>query len=119
MAPTPPGDGTVNILVVAGNRIFADVLAMRQREEPQVGAVAVAGSAQEARAAALAIRPAVLLIEGDGRDDSRLQLIAELPEPDVWPVVLMLSRMSAWRVRNHASRSASKRGTSSTGIGSR
>jgi DNA-binding NarL/FixJ family response regulator len=91
MARTPPGDGTVNVLVVAGNRIFADVLAMRLREEPQVGAVAVAGSVQEARAAALAIRPAVLLIEGDGRDDSRLQLIAELPEPAVWPVVLMLS----------------------------
>ena len=91
MAPSPPGDGTVNILVVAGNRIFADVLAMRLREEPQVGAVEVAGSVQEARAAAVAIRPAVLLIEGDGRDDSRLQLIAELPEPAVWPVVLMLS----------------------------
>jgi DNA-binding NarL/FixJ family response regulator len=91
MARTPPRDGTVNILVVAGNRIFADVLAIRLREEPQVGAVAVAGSVQEARAVALAIRPAVLLIEGDERDDWPLQLIAELPEPAVQPAVLMLS----------------------------
>ena len=91
MARTPPGDGTVDILVVAGNRIFADVLAMRLREEPQVGTVAVAGSVQEARAVALAIRPAVLLIDGDGRDDSPLQLVAELPERDLRPAVLVLS----------------------------
>lgn len=91
MTPSQPGDGTVSILVVAGNRIFADVLAMRLREEPQVGTVAVAGSVQEARAAVLATRPAVLLIESDGRDDSLLQLIAELPEPAAWQVVLMLS----------------------------
>jgi DNA-binding NarL/FixJ family response regulator len=91
MARTPPRDGTVNILVIAGNRIFADVLAIRLREEPQVGAVAVAGSAQEARAVALAIRPAVLLIEGYGLDDWPLQLIDELPEPAARPAVLMLS----------------------------
>ncbi len=91
MARTPPGDGTVNILVIAGNRIFADVLALRLREEPQVGAVAVTGSVQEAREVALAIRPEVLLIEGDGRDYSPLQLIAELPGPAVRPAVLMLS----------------------------
>jgi DNA-binding NarL/FixJ family response regulator len=91
MASSPPGDGTVSILVVAGNRIFADVLAMRLREEPEVGAVTLAGSVQEARAAALATRPAVLLIEGDGRDDSHLQLIAELAEPAAWPAILMLS----------------------------
>ncbi len=91
MARTPPRDGTVDILVVAGDRIFADVLAMRLREEPQAGAVAVAESAQEARAAALAIRPAVVLLEGDGRDDSALQLIAELPESAVQPAVLVLS----------------------------
>jgi DNA-binding NarL/FixJ family response regulator len=91
MARTPPRDGTVNILVIAGNRIFADVLAARLREEPQVGVVSVAGSVEEARAVALAIRPAVLLIEGDGSDDSPLELIAELPEPAVRPAVLMLS----------------------------
>ncbi len=91
MARTPPRDGTVDILVVAGDRIFADVLAMRLREEPQAGAVAVAESAQEARAAALAIRPAVVLLEGDGRDDSALQLIGELPESAVQPAVLVLS----------------------------
>ena len=91
MARTPPRDGTVDILVVAGDRIFADVLAMRLREEPQAGAVAVAESVQEARAAALAIRPAVVLLEGDGRDDSALQLIGELPESAVQPAVLVLS----------------------------
>ena len=91
MARTPPRDGTVDILVVAGDRIFADVLAMRLREESQAGAVAVAESVQEARAAALAIRPAVVLLEGDGRDDSALQLIGELPESAVQPAVLVLS----------------------------
>jgi DNA-binding NarL/FixJ family response regulator len=91
MAPTPPRDGALNILVVAENRIFADVLAMRLREEPQTGAVAVAESVEEARAVARAIRPAVLLIEGDGRDDSPQELIAELLGSAVQPAVLMLS----------------------------
>jgi DNA-binding NarL/FixJ family response regulator len=91
MAPTLPGDGAVNILVVAENQILADVLAMRLREQPQVGVVGVARSVEDARAVALEIRPAVMLIDGDGRDDSPQQLIAELPETAVRPAVLMLS----------------------------
>jgi DNA-binding NarL/FixJ family response regulator len=82
----------LTILILDDNRVFADVLAMRLREEPEVRRVTVAGTVPEA-VERLTERPADLLLvdhETSGGDLTP-QLMGELTRLENRPAVLVLS----------------------------
>lgn len=87
-----PGPATT-ILLVDENRILADVLAMRLREEPSVGATAVAGSVAEAMSVLPGLRPDLLLVEYGGRGELALRLMAELRGSGSSASVVVLSEL--------------------------
>ena len=79
------------VLLVDENRIFADVLAMRLREEPSVRAAAVAGSVQEAMPILPVLRPDLVLVEYGARGDLALRLLTALAGSASSPSVVVLS----------------------------
>lgn len=87
------------ILLVDENRIFAEVLALRLSEEPQVGSVTVAGSVAEARPILSDFPADLILVDSGTSDDLIRQLMAELPSlTDARPAVVVLSGLSDTRV---------------------
>ena len=79
------------ILLVDENRIFADVLAMRLREEPSVRAATVAGSVPEATSVLSALQPDIIMVEYGVRGDLALRLMAELAVAGSRASVIVLS----------------------------
>ena len=63
MVHSQAADDKITILLVDENRIFADVIAMRLREQAQVDVVAVAGSVAEARKLLVDLRVDLLLVD--------------------------------------------------------
>jgi DNA-binding NarL/FixJ family response regulator len=92
-----PDRAPLGILLVDENRIFADVLAMRLREEPQVEAVAVAGSATDAVAILEEFRPDVIIVDYGVRGDPARRLLAELSAYSGNHPVLVLSTLQDTR----------------------
>lgn len=85
------------ILLLDENRIFADVLAMRLREEPQVGDVSVVCSVPEATAILSDLRTDLLLVDYGIGGDLILQLMDELSGLATRPSVLVLSAVQDTR----------------------
>ena len=88
----------LTILLLDDNRVFADVLAMRLREEPEVKSVSVAGSVPEA-IARLAESPTDLLLldHRTSGGDLTLEIMGELTGLENRPAVLVLSGQSDHR----------------------
>ena len=95
-----PDRAPLAILLVDENRIFADVLAMRLKEEPQVEAVAVAASATDAVAILEEFRPDVLIVDYGVRGDPARRLMAELSTYSGNHPVLVLSTLQDTLVVN-------------------
>lgn len=72
------GDRSLGILLVDENRIFADVLAMRLREEPHVRHAVVAGSVSEALTTLGDQATDLVLVDYGPRGDPCLTLMTEL-----------------------------------------
>ena len=88
----------LTLVLLDDNRVFADVLAMRLLEEPQVKAVAVAGTVPEA-VSALTERPADLLLidHRTSGGELTLDIMSELSGLERRPAVLVLSDQSDHR----------------------
>lgn len=89
--------GEIEILLVDENRIFADVLALRLSEEPQVVSVTVAGSVDEAKAVMAETHADVLLVDYRTWGEGTFQLTSEQTRPEGGPAVIVLSGMSDTR----------------------
>ena len=98
MTVESPGPLGLTILLLGDNRVFADVLAMRLREEPQVTRATVAGTVPEA-IASLGEWPTDLLIVDHraSRRELAPELMGELPRLEHRPAVLVLSGQSDHR----------------------
>lgn len=79
------------MLLVDENRIFADVLAMRLREEPSVRSVVVASAVPEGIAALADLHPELVLVEYGSRGDLALRFMAELATAGSAASVVVLS----------------------------
>ena len=89
--------GEIEILLVDENRVFADVLAVRLRQEPQVLRVTVAGSVDEARAVMAERQADLLLVDSRTWGDGTAQLTGETATAEDAPAVIVLSGMSDTR----------------------
>lgn len=88
----------LTILLLDDNRVFADVLAMRLREEPEVKTVTVAGTAPEAVARLTDCPTDLLLIDHRASGgDLTLEIMSELSGLETRPAVLVLSGESDHR----------------------
>lgn len=81
----------IEILLVDENRIFADVLAIRLREEPEVARVTVAGSLVEAQALLAERMAHLVLVDHRTSAGETFQLTAVHPRTDGGPAVVVLS----------------------------
>ncbi len=84
----------IEILLVDENRIFADVLALRLREEPRVVGVTVAGSLDEAKAVMAELPTDLLLVDYRTWGDGTFQLTSEQARSNGAPAVIVLTGMS-------------------------
>src|SRR5665809_34324 len=90
-------DDKIAILLIDENRIFADVIAMRLREQPQVDVVAVAGSVAEARTMLTDMRVNLLLVDYQCYDELTHHLAADPSTKDGRSRVLVLSGLRETR----------------------
>lgn len=94
MTVVPALERQMSILLVEDHRVFADVLAMRLRAEPQITAVEVAYSLAEARAVVGAFLPDLVLLDLHLAEESGLDLLDDLDRLPVRPPVLVLSGLN-------------------------
>jgi DNA-binding NarL/FixJ family response regulator len=81
----------LSILLVEDHRVFADVLAMRLRAEPNITGVEVAYSLADARSVLSRFSPEVVLLDLQLTGESGLDLMEDLDRLPVRPDVLVLS----------------------------
>ena len=85
---------STSILLVDDHRVFADVLSMRLRGEPQVRAVEVAYSLDDARKLVTSFRADVVLLDFQLADECGLELLPDIDGLPARPDVLVLSGVS-------------------------
>ncbi|WP_246142764.1 response regulator [Nocardioides rubriscoriae] len=103
-----PGHAPIDILLVDDHRVFADVLAMRMRDEPTIGRIDVACSLSEARANLHRSCPDLVLLDVQLDGEVGLDLFGDLRAMATPPDVLMLSGVEAAHVIVEAFRSGAQ-----------
>jgi len=88
---TSPKDGRLRVLLVDDHRIFAEVLAIRLRAEPDVAQTLVASSLAEAHTAVREFRPHLVLLDAQLGPVSGLPLLDDITLLEERPKVLVLS----------------------------
>ena len=83
-----------SILLVDDHRVFADVLSMRLRGEPEVIAVEVAYSLDDARSLVNRFRADVVLLDFQLADECGLELLPDIDGLAARPDVLVLSGLT-------------------------
>ncbi len=91
MLATAPNPRPITVLVVDGQRVFAEAVARRLEAEDDLTVVATVPSAQLARRAMAGRDVHVLLVDADLPEDAALSLCADVSRREHRPLVIMLS----------------------------